>query len=78
MDSNDNQNDTSSSQTVIVWKNDVPEIHTTGRFNGHSYQVPQMDSEYYLYSVWKTANDLVNKVVKDSEWIMQCSKNTNK
>lgn len=81
MDPIDNQNDSSSSKTVIVWKNNVPEIHTPGdrhRFNGNLYQIPRKDCEYYLYFVWKTANDLVNKVVQDSKWIIQCSKKTNK
>lgn len=81
----ENQYETSSSKTVILWRNDkspndfniTNDIHR--EFNRNNvYKLPRRLSENYLYLIKKTANDLINRTITDSEWIAQCTLKSNK
>lgn len=67
-----------SSDTVVLWQNDAFPVRTADvdGFPRQSYETPRALSENYLYLIRKTAADLVNAVVDDSEWIVQCSVKT--
>lgn len=63
-----------SSKTIILWKNEEHPVSRTSNHNHTStnaYKVSGELSENYLYLITKTADDLVNRVIKDSEWIVK-------
>lgn len=72
--------ESSSSDTVVLWRNNAFPVHAAdvGGFPGQLYETPRALSENYLYLIRKTAVELVNAVVDDSEWIVQCSVKTNR
>lgn len=77
--------DSNSSETIVLWANDlpiaernVPSYKIRKQLNEKLHKVPQELSENYLYLVTKLAEDLVNRVITDSEWIVHCSKAHNK
>jgi len=81
----ENQYETSSSKTVILWRNDKsPDVFNITndidrKFNRNNvYKVPRRLSDNYLYLIKKTAKDLIIRTIKDSEWITQCILTSNK
>lgn len=77
--------DSDSSETFVLWANDlpiaernIPSHNIRKQLNKNLYKVPQGLSENYLYLITKLADDLVNRVITDSEWVVHCSKAHNK
>lgn len=76
--------ETNSSKTIVLWKNNVSSqaiknntinVPSFGiqQLNRSSYKLPRGLSENYLYFIRKSADDLVDRVIADSEWIARCS-----
>lgn len=79
-----------SSDTIILWKNDVHHvsyenlsdvpinIHQQFKETCEEYKIPRGLSENFEYFLKKTAEDLVNHAIADTENMLQCSQKTNK
>lgn len=77
MDTSEKEPDSSSSKTILLWKNEKSqhENDVNACLSSHcvwkphdrnKYKAPRGLSEYYLYLIRKTANDLINRVIADS------------
>lgn len=73
MDLLENQYDSNSSKTIILWKNEEQPNKNNTISNDMTYKIPRGLSENYLFMIMRTANDLVNRVIEDSQWIVQSS-----
>lgn len=78
--------DSSSSKTIVLWKNKIPFIEGNATFaptSGTGFQldenvhkIPRGLSENYLNTVTKVADDLIDNVIAHSVLVIQqCKKN---
>lgn len=84
MDSVKTLQDKDSSNTVILWKNEIPPnkcipiLENLHQYGGHLYKGPTGMNEHFSNSVIQTTEDFVNEVIAVSERAVRYYLQTNK